>query len=905
MTLRAGTKLGPYEILAPLGAGSMGEVYRARDTKLSRVVAIKALPEAFAQDAERLARFQREAQLLASLNHPNIGAIHGLQEGLSASPGQAGAAYLVLEFVDGTPLDVMLRKAGAMPAANALPIARQIADAIAAAHEKGIIHRDLKPGNVMVTTDGQVKVLDFGLGKAIGEDSSNPASQSNSPTMTIGGTQAGIVLGTAGYMSPEQAKGRPADKRSDVWSFGCLLYEMLAGARAFQGEDVTDTIAAVVRGEPDWKALPAATPPALRRLIERCLTKDRAQRLPDMSVVRYVLNEPSASDARPALAIVRSGPTRSATPWMVATAVSVLTAIGLSLGYLGARSRGTAWQTTTSLARFTIVLQDGHEVVQTQLSPLAISPQETALVYPARAGGKAQLFIYDFAIGETKVLEGTDGGYSPFFSPDGRWIGFFANGQLKKITIGGTSLQDLAAVGQSRGGSWSTDNIIYYAPSNTSGLWKVPASGGEATEITKLDPNASEISHRNPYALPGGTALLFLVWTGPGSDEHRVEYLSLADGRRQVVVPNADGPASVVNGHIVYSGRNDAMLSAPWDPSRPSLQGIEPTVLPFLAAMYAEGAAAYAATAHGTFVHLMGGARRHLARVVWVDKSGHTEPLTVPERDYVSTTISPDGTRAAIQSRGTIEEIWIYDFRTNTFTPFVTGTGSSQAPLWTNDSKFLIYRGTRKGTRNLYRKAVDGSDAEERLTTKPGVTQTPLAMAPDGKWMLFNETGKTAGGGNDIWKVALDGAHDTAPVLATPADELAGQISPDGRWMSFDSDVSGRMQIWVQPYEQGRGQRAEGQAGMRQVSHDGGETSRWSRTGQELYYMVPDGVMAVSVSGDTFSTPRLLFRGRYRPPSNRNTNYDVARDGRFLLVEPIQSSPPVTRIEVVLRGLQR
>jgi hypothetical protein len=397
--------------------------------------------------------------------------------------------------------------------------------------------------------------------------------------------------------------------------------------------------------------------------------------------------------------------------------------------------------------------------------------------------------------------------------------------------------------------------------------------------------------------LPDGKALLFMSWTGPGSDEHRIEYLSLTDGRRQVVLRNADGPISVVRGHIVYSGRQDALLAAPWNPARPSLEGVEPAALPFLAPIDNEGAAAYAVSENGTFVHLPGSADRRLARVVWVDKSSKTEPIPTPDRDYVSVTLSPDNTRAAVHLRGGTEEIWIYDFRTRSFTPLAATGGSSQAPVWTTDSKYVIYRGTRQGFRNIFRKAADGSGAEERLTTKADVVQTPVSVSPDGKWVIITENGNTSGSG-DLWKISLDAAHASEPILTTPASEIGGQVSPNGRWLSFDSTVTGRFELWVKPFG------GPASDAMQKVSRDGGVGSRWSRDGRELFFMVPNGLMAVSVNGDTFGEPKLLFEGRFRPPANANSSFDVAADGRFLLVQAIQPAKPPSLVEVVLNGVR-
>jgi len=556
---------------------------------------------------------------------------------------------------------------------------------------------------------------------------------------------------------------------------------------------------------------------------------------------------------------------------------------------------------TGPLARFTVVLPEGDGVAFTNIAPLAISPNGTLLAYAGARAGKIQLFVHDFSTGETRVLEGTEGARSPFFNTDGRWIGFFANGKLKKITIGGTTLREIADAPDARGGSWGVDDNIYFAPTNASGLWQVPAAGGTATQLTTLDPAAAEISHRNPHALPDGKALLFMVWTGPGSDEHRIEYLSIADGRRQLVVRNADGPITIAGGRIIYAGRQDSLLSAPWNPARPSLEGVEPQVLPFRAQLDNEGAAAFAGSENGTFVHLLGADNRRLARIVWIDRAGKTEPLPLPERDYVSAVISPDGTRAAIHNRGGTEEIWIFDFRTKSFTPLATTGGSSQAPVWTMDSKSIVYRGTRKGFRNLFMRAADGSGEEQRLTTQAGGIQTPVCVTPDGKFVVFVESGPHAkAGASDLLKVALAGAHEITPVVATDAPETAGQVSPDGRWIAFDLPVNGLFEIWVKPFDSSATSGA-----MRQVSRDGGTGLRWSRDGRELFYTVANGMMAVTVTGDSFSQPRLLFEGRYRVASNANTNYDIAKDGRFLHVQPVQPSRVPNRVEGVLNGIAK
>ena len=910
MPLDVGARIGPFEIVAPLGAGGMGQVYRARDLKLNRTVALKALLDDVAGSSDRIARFEREAHLLASLDHPNIAAIHGVQDVRRDGAGQTEpGAYLVLEFVEGCTLADAIRVAGAITVDDAIVIARQIADAIGAAHEKGIIHRDLKPGNIMLrgaaarapfdASDCVVKVLDFGLGKAITPESDGASQPSNSPTMTLAATQQGIILGTAGYMSPEQAKGRGADKRSDVWAFGCVFFEMLSGTRAFEGEDLTETLAAIVRGEPDYTALPANTPPAVRALIERCLIKDRSRRIQDMSVVRYILDEPSTAVSAASAPGVQAAVKRRASIRVPVPLVAeiVASAVLLTVAVLRWRPSAAPVTAATGLSRFTIVLPPGDEVGVTNIAPLAMSPQGTAVAYVGLRDGKQLLFLREFAASESRVLAGTDGARSPFFSPDGRWIGFFATGRLKKIAASGTGLQELAAAAESRGGTWSTDDTIYFAPTNTSGLMKVAASGGEAVEVTRPNREAGEISHRWPHVLADVKALIFSVWTGPGFDEHRIERLSIADGKRDLLLRGADGVLASINGFLVHGGRNDGLLAVPWQTDGVRLQNVEPIVLPMEAKIDNEGAVAYGVSKTGTFAYLRGAADRRLARAVWVSRTGGVEPLEVPARDYVSAAISPDGTQAVLQVRGGTEELWVFDFGTKSFTPLPAAVGSSQGPIWSADGKSLIYRCTRVGFRNLCRRPADGTGAEERLTTAADVLETPTSISPDGQWIVFLRTGQIGGGGQDIWKLPIGGADRTpVAVLATSTVELNGQVSPDGLWMAYESFATGRLEVWAQPFSTA-GPR-------RQISRDGGQMPRWSRDGRELFFVngAGDAMMAVTVGAGSFSTPRRLFDGRYRLASNANTTYDVGRDGRFLFIQSVRPDPPATRIEIVLNG---
>jgi serine/threonine-protein kinase len=504
------------------------------------------------------------------------------------------------------------------------------------------------------------------------------------------------------------------------------------------------------------------------------------------------------------------------------------------------------------------------------------------------------LFVRDFADTEPRALAGTDGATGPFFKPDGRWIGFFADGKLKKVTVAGTGLQELADAPFSMGGTWSADDTIYFAPRNITGLWKVPASGGPAVELSTLDREQGEISHRWPFVLPDGRSLLFSVWSGPGSDEHWIERLTLGDGARKVLVRNVDGPPLAVGGFLINGGRLDNPQALPWQSSQDDLTGVEPTDLPFTAQPGGEGATAYSVSGEGTFAYIEG--TRQAGRVVWIDLSGGTDPLPLPERAYAAVAISPDGRQAALHIGSGTQEIWLYDFITQTLAPLVTTGGSSQAPLWSADGRYVIYRGTRSGFRNLFRQAVDGSQAEERLTTKVEVVQTPMSVSPDGRWLIYGETGTDANGGADLWKLSLDGDPAPTRLVATSASENFGRVSPNGRWLAYVSDVSGRPEVWVQPFEEG--------GSRRQVSREGGVAPLWSRDGRDLLFTALDGIMSVPVSEETFGAPRLRVAGRYVPSQNSNTNYDIAPDGRILHIVPTHPARAVTRIEIILNGLE-
>ncbi|HEV2063125.1 MAG TPA: protein kinase, partial [Thermoanaerobaculia bacterium] len=596
MSISAGTRLGPYEILAPLGAGGMGEVYRARDGKLNRDVAIKVLPEAFALDAERLARFRREAQVLASLNHPHIAAIYGLEE-------SGGVEALVLELVEGQTLAERLAR-GALPVDEALEIARQIADALEAAHEKGIVHRDLKPANVKLTPQGKVKVLDFGLAKALSGDRSSP-EVSTSPTMTAAATQAGVVIGTAAYMSPEQARGKAVDKRADVWAFGVVLWEMLTGRRLFEGDTVSDVLAAVLRHELDWKLLPPQTPAAVRRVLHRCLERDPARRMHDIADARLEMDE--APEPVPG-ALGVAGPRgfqRSASAW---AAAAVILALVAAAGWWRALSAARPALRERTAFEVSIPAGDGLAFDDTPI--LAFSRDGRRLVYAADRGGARQLFLRTLGEIEGHPLEGTSGGRSPFFSPDGQWIGFFAEGKLKKVQAGGgppqTICDDTTA---HRGAAWAEDDTIILTPEYAAGLFRVSARGGKLEPLTKPDASKGERTHRWPEVLPGGEAVLFTIGyeKSPGNyDDAKVAIFDRKTGRTRILLEGASMARYAPSGHLLFV-RARQLLAVPFDLSRREATGEPFPVSEKIAGDPSSGIGYFAVGGDGSFAFVPGG----------------------------------------------------------------------------------------------------------------------------------------------------------------------------------------------------------------------------------------------------------------------------------------------------------
>ena len=869
MALASGTHVGPYEITGAIGAGGMGEVYRAHDPKLGRDVAIKVLPEAFARDADRMARFQREAKVLASLSHPNIATIYGLED-------SGSTRALVMELVEGPTLTERI-KAGPIPVDEAVRIAKQIADALEYAHERGIIHRDLKPANVKVTNDDAVKVLDFGLAKALGNDPSS-IDISTSPTISRMATQPGVLLGTAAYMSPEQAKAKPVDRRADIWSFGCVLYEMLTGKMAFSGETVTDTLAAVVMKDPDWSQLPPKTPMRVRVLLQRCLQRDVRQRLQAMGDARISLEEvlSGVPEGTPSPAV---GPLAKQWRWWLALGIA-----GALI--LAAAASLATWKLMPSPAkpvmRFAISLPPGQRLAGLDRPALALSADGRQLTYVATTQGSSvqQIYLRAMDSAETRAIPGTEGAMDPFFSPDGQWIGFFADGKLKKISVSGGVAQVLSDASLAIGGSWGSENTIVFGEQSEP-LQQVSDGGGALQPLTRLEKD--EVAHIWPEFLPDGKAVLFTNAPSGG-----IAVLTLKTGERRNLIQGASSPRYAPSGHLVYL-QGATLMAVPFDPERLEVKGTAVQVVQGVRRSSIPVAAAqYSLSATGSLVYVSGSARALQSKLVWVSRNGAEQPLDAPLRDYGYPRLSPDGRRAAVNSDN---QVWLYDLARDTLSRF-TFEGINNLPVWTPDGKRIAFMSTKEGRGNIFWQMADGSGGLERLTTSQQ-NNAPVSFSPDGQILAFQVNNPT---GIDISVLRLSD-RKMQPFLQTPAYKGAPQFSPDGHWLAYVSDESGRYEIYVQPYP--------GPGGKRQISTESGTEPVWNRNGRELFYRNGDKMMAVAVTTKaSFSAgkPKELFEGRYARLGGTFPFYDVSPDGqRFLMLKPVeQEQVDPTQINVVL-----
>jgi serine/threonine protein kinase len=863
----------------------MGEVYRATDTNLKRTVAIKVLPEAVAADAERLARFQREAEVLARLNHPNIAAIYGLEK-------SDGTAALVMELIEGEDLSQRIAR-GAIPLDEARSIAKQVAEALEAAHEQGIIHRDLKPANIKVRPDGTVKVLDFGLAKAMEPAGIASPSVSQSPTITTPAmTQAGLILGTAAYMAPEQARGKTVDKRADIWAFGCVLFEMLTGKRAFPGEDVTDTIVSVLSKEPEWPALPSPTSATVRSLLRRCLHKDPKQRLRDIGEARLALDGAFETSAPQAAAAPSSPSGRLA--WMAALAVAVAVIVAMAVPTVRHFRETPPPQLS---GRFTVSLPE-----KSSLQFLMLSPDGRNLAFVSDEGGPNRLWVRPLDSLDARPIPGTDGATFPFWSPDGRNLGFFAQGKLKKIAMAGGPAQLLCDAPTPRGGTWNRDGVIVFAPNITGALFRVPQDGGVPAPVTRLAASAE--SHRYPEFIAGGNRFVFTIQgvqpeisgiyaaTLDGAAPVRL----LPDQSRAMYVPPTAGART---GAVLFLREMTAM-ALPFDAGTLRAAGAAILVAQDVGEAGTAGFAAFSASENGVLLYRSGDFTLK-STLAWVDRSGTQIEAKNEAQQFESLALSPDGKQAAVSIRTSPEsiDVWLQDLERGVPTKFTSGPETRESAVWSHDGSYLVF-GDGQFRQSLFRKPATGVTAEEFLLWVGG-NAIPLDISHDGKLLVYSDTGGNTK--DDLWLLPLQGEHKPEKYLATPFEERQAQFSPDGKWIAYSSDESGQVQVYVQP--------VPATGAKRPISTQGGSGPRWRRDGKELYYISADAqLMAVPVkfgvgTFDVVGPALRLFGGSLSTARTSTADFDrrilyqPSADGqKFLALVPAESAagapPPVT-----------
>jgi serine/threonine-protein kinase len=908
-TSLVGRQLGSYLVRAKIGEGGMGEVYRAFDTKLRRDVALKVLPKPFARDPERLARFRREAQLLASLNHKNIAAIYGFEELPEAN-------FLVLELVEGETFAERIQRQEKLPIPqvikDALTLAGQVAEGLEAAHRKGITHRDIKPANIKVTPEGEVKVLDFGLAKAFAGDRAN-ADLSELPTLEPGPTRDGQILGTPAYMSPEQVRGQEVDKRTDIWAFGCVLYEMLTGQRPFQSPDrkgggtLADIIAAVLNKEPEWAALPADTPPTIRTLLRRCLQKDPNRRLHDIADARIEIEEALSASATTVPAAARAVPAHK--NWRAAL-LPVLASVAMAAVIAGVAVWNLRQPTPRPIERVVVPLAAEERLLDLTYPVVALSPDGAQLAYKTNRG----IYVRAMDSFEARLLPGTEAANDLFFSPDGQWLGFFASGMKKVSVSGGAVLSLTNTSGNPRGASWGPNDMIVFPPTSAGGLSQVPAAGGEPQALTKL--KEGEIGHRWPQFLPDGKSVLFAVQIGGNSDDWHIAAQRLDATEHQILIRGGTYARYVPTGHLVYY-RAGTIMAVPFDPVRLEVMGTPaPVIEGVTAATGASGAAQFSFSSLGSLAYVPGGsAGQTEMTLVWVDRKGAEQPLPAPPRAYDDPRLSPDGQQVAL-IEGSTNDVWVYDIPRATLAR-LTFEGTSDFPLWTPDGKRIVFVSTKAGVAGLYWKPADGSGPEERLTTSEVLPQ-PSSVSPDGKTLAFNEVRPNTG--HDIWVLSLEGTPSRAAesegdprqagaegrkpklFLQAPFGQFAPMFSPDGRWLAYHSMESGRGEIYVQPFP--------GPGGKWLISSEGGDAPVWARNGRELFYRNGEKMMVVDITtqpGFRAGTPRMLFeRSGYRNDMVR-ADFDVSPDGQRFLVLKAKEQPQAaaaTQIHVVLNWFE-
>jgi len=892
-----GQKIGAYEVSSLIGSGGMGEVYRARDTRLKRDVAIKVLPDGFSNDPDRLARFQREAEVLATLSHSNIAALYGFEK-------SGDITGIVLELIGGETLAEIIAR-GPLALSDALPIARQIADALEAAHEKGVVHRDLKPANIKVTSEGKVKVLDFGLAKML-EPETASTSLTASPTIGAYPTYAGMIVGTASYMSPEQARGKNVDRRTDIWAFGCVLYEMLTGKKAFEGgETISDAIAAVLKNDVDWDALPADIPPPVRTLLRRCLQKDVQKRLPHIGIARLEFDEGPTPHTTDITVSTKRARSQSSLPWILAA----LFALGLTVTtalLFRLRSPVSPNEPTTVTAD----LGGDVSLATTESAPgssLAISDDGSLLAFVG-VGRARQLYLRRLNQLKASPLADTEDAHDPFFSPDGRWIGFFANGSLKKISVNGGPAIPLTPVTNDRGGTWGPDGSIVFSANTVSvGLQRVPESGGKPENLTTLA--ADENTHRWPHVLPDGKSVLYTSRSVSQQqfDGANIVVKALPDGVPKVVVRGGYHGEYVASGHIVYI-HDGTLWAAPFSLNRLEVTGDPVPVVENVTSYPGTAGAQYAVSANGTFVFLQGDSLGNYQPITWLSRDGKAETLQPMASNWSSPRFSPDGRKLAIDvmdAGGRNLDVWVYDWMRDVLNQ-VTFDRTAFSAVWTPDGRRIVFASTRGGGNvpNLYWQPAEGGEIQ-RLTNSP-YPQLPGTWHPTGKYFVFQQDSPLPGTGSDIMILPMEGNEISGwkpgkptPFLNTPALERAPAFSRDGRWIAYQSAETDQIEVYVRPFPDAGGVKWR-------ISVDGGDQPVWSRDRNELLYRTRDNrnrimVVSYSAEGNSFKADKpRLWSDKGITPRNRAWSFDIHPDGERLAVALPPSALAATKQDKVV-----
>ena len=873
-----GKRLAHYEITGSIGKGGMGEVYRARDTKLGRDVAIKVLPTEMSGDPERLARFDREARTLATLQHPNIASIYGFE---SAD----NVRFLVMELVDGEDLSQRLQQ-GSLAVGEVVDLANQLAEGLAAAHAVGVIHRDLKPANIKISSEGKLKILDFGLARTYTDEHGSGTDLQHSPTLT-GMTQAGVILGTAAYMSPEQARGKRADHRADIWAYGVVLFEMLTGKRLFEGETVSDTLAGVLRAEVPWGELPHDTTPTLRRLLERCLERDLSRRLQAIAEARIALEDLKAgrSDESvlrpPAKSDFRSGRERLA--WMLA--VVALAATVAAMAFLRTDAP------IQPLVQSTLLPPPGWDFAPA--SPFAVSPDGSQIAYVAiarpdnesTAAGSNSIWVHDLASPEPRRLASTDGDAYPFWSPDGRWLGFFANGKLNKTEARGGPVIPLCDATDGRGGTWNADGVIVFQRAWSEGLMKVPAAGGAPAPLTTLNKDHSDVAHRWPHFLPDGQHFLFYVvsTTNPTASEYSGIYLGSLDSSEVRLLYRSESRALYARGHLL-SRAGSTLMAHPFDASKLQFTG-DP--IPLAADVPGDsiswGGAHFGTSESGVLVHMRGaGATSTLLR--WRDREGKVLETVSDPAGYWEPRLSHDGTRIATAVGQDVGDIWIYDLERDMRARFTFDPADDRTPLWSPDDSQLAFASSRNGEGEIYVRPSSGQD-DARLLFSAGAQIQLTDWSSDGRLIFFNRV-NPSGGASEIW--TLDVQKAEAALLLSGSWFEDARLSPDGKWLAFASYESGKVEVYVQSFPAAGGRWI--------VSSDvvPGRASlpTWRADGRELFYLRGGEIAAVPVTGDasfSFGTPRMLFGVSV---TTDGADYSISEDGQRILTNELPAADP-------------